>query len=151
MNIKEIASDFTFIGNRISELKLKNDFIYIEDHSALSKEFDVTYDIECINVDESNIWGTINLYVSCLVKEETENSNDTSSELSIKLALNGCFSDNNDVSEEVFKKMLSVNGCAALYSIARSIITSIASQTALNVSIILPMINTFELVEKTED
>ena len=68
MNTKEIKSEFQFVGNSICNLDLHNDFISIPDGN-LSKEFDVSYDIESINEDETDIWGTINLYVDCFIKQ----------------------------------------------------------------------------------
>lgn len=48
--------------------------------------------------------------------------------------------------------MLAVNGCAALYSIGRGIISDITSQMSMEGSgtILLPMINTFELRENSK-
>lgn len=148
MNTKEIKSEFQFIGNSICSLDLHNDFISIPD-SDLSKEFDVSYDIESINEDENNIWGTINLYVNCIIKQNEETDMDELPEFNLKLVLNGCFTDVKGISKEDFEKLLSINGCAALYSVARSIIISITAQSVVSGSIVLPMINVFKLNEKS--
>ena len=141
MNIKDIKSEFQFIGNNIRKIDLHNDFIIIPDENV-SKEFEVQYDIESINKDESGTWGTINLYVNCTIKTTDENE---SPEFNLNLVLNGGFKDVKDISEEDFKKSLSINGCAALYSIARSIVMMISSQSAISGNIVLPMINVFKL------
>lgn len=148
MNTKEIKSEFQFVGNSICSLDLHNDFISIPD-GDLSKEFDVRYDIESINEDETDIWGTINLYVDCVIKPNDETDTDELPEFNLKLVLNGCFKDVKGISKEDFVKLLSINGCAALYSVARSIIMSISAQSVVNGSIVLPMINVFKLNEKS--
>ena len=148
MNTKEIKSEFQFIGNSICSLDLHNDFISIPD-SNLSKEFDVSYDIESINEDENDIWGTINLYVHCIIKQNEEADTDEPSKFDLKLVLNGCFTDVKGVTKEEFEKFLSINGCAALYSVARSIIISVTAQSVVSGSIVLPMINVFKLKKKS--
>lgn len=150
MNTEKIKSAFQFVGNSINVLDLQNDFISIPD-SNLSKEFDVSYKIESINEDEANIWGTINLYVACLLKLDGESDNDESPNLSLNLILNGCFKDVKGISKEEFEKSLSINGCAALYSVARSIIISISAQSVISGSIVLPMINVFRLHEENTE
>ncbi len=148
MNTKEIKSEFQFVGNSIYNLDLHNDFISIPD-GDFSKEFDVSYDIESITEDENDIWGIINLYVDCVIKPNAETDTDELSEFNLKLILNGCFKDVKGISKEDFTKLLSINGCAALYSVARSIIISISAQSVVSGSIVLPMINVFKLNEKS--
>ena len=69
----------------------------------------------------------------------------------MKLVLNGCFKDVKGINKEDFIKLLSINGGAALYSVARSIIISISAQSVVSGSIILPMINVFKLNEKNTE
>ena len=150
MNVNGIKSDFQFVGSSIIRLSVSNDFVAFPDSSALDKNIDVSYDILETSKDEDNIWGTIDLYIECSVSDCNSNENEANSVCTISLSINGCFIDNPSLDETTFKKMLSVNGCAALYSIARSFIMSVSSQLSVNCNITLPMINTFKLVEKSE-
>lgn len=144
MNTENIKSNFQFLGNTIADLTLHNEFIALPTQE-LSGSFDVQYDIIDIQRSEKEMFGSINLYVACELEEsEVEEPR----KYKISLTVNGAFTDDKDINEEDFKKLLSVNGCASLYSIARSIITSITSQSVVSGSVILPMINVFKMVEQ---
>lgn len=151
MNVNNVISEFQFIGSSINRLSVSNDFVVFPDSSTLDKNIDVSYDILEISKDDDNIWGTIDLYIECNISDCNSNENETDNVCAISLSINGCFTDNSSLDENTFKKRLSVNGCAALYSIARSFIMSVSSQLSVNCNITLPMINTFKLVEKSED
>ncbi len=146
MNIETIQSNFQFIGNTIRELNIHNDFVNLPKEDA-KREFDVSYDIESITIEDNEAWGIINLYVNCSVTSTTTDDDDKPDEYEISLVLNGCFKDD-ITNEDKFKEMLEINGCAVLYSIARSIITSVSSLTLFDGSITLPMINVFEMIKK---
>ena len=65
--------------------------------------------------------------------------------MSVKIYIQGCFTDSADISESSFREMLGLNGCAALYSIARAQIINLTSQAMNGGQLILPMINFFEM------
>ena len=146
MNTETIKSEFQFIGNSIEALNIHNDFIMLPD-DGLTKQIDVSYAIKNISKDKDGIWGIVNLYVDCSLVSDKKDESDEQGEFKIGLILNGCFTDKKDISNEEFEKMLKINGCAAMYSIARSIIIGISSQSVVDGSIILPMINVFKLHE----
>ena len=150
MNVNEISSDFQFVGSRVCELSVKNDFVFFPENSSLSKNIDVSYEIVDISTDDTSVLGILNLYVTCKISEVETDKVDTNN-CNIYLALNGCFISGTKTDSNIFKQMLSVNGCAALYSIARSFIMSLSAQISINCNIVLPMINTFRLVEKSEE
>lgn len=148
MNINNIESEFQVLGSRIVSLKLSNDFVCLNlSEDGLKREFDVSYEILDVTDEENTLNGIIQLNVSVLISSENSN------EYKLALSLEGCFLDSKIKDEEQFKKVLSINGCTCLYSIARAIITSISSQSCLGNCIVLPMINTFKLVseEKVQD
>ena len=147
MNTDNIKSNFQFIGNSITSLNIHNDFVALPE-SDVSKRVDVSYDIQNAGEDEDGIWGMVNLYVDCSLVAESEDETDKPKAYSVRLVLNGCFTDNKDVPFEEFEKMLKINGFAALYSVARSIIISISAQSVVSGSIVLPMINVFKLHKK---
>ena len=149
MNIKNIESDFTFIGHRITKLNLENDFIALTDRN-IEKEFDVFYEIDEISKQDDKILGTIDLTVLCRVTDAEAAEDEAPSKCNIALTINGCFIDSANVSIDKFKEMLGLNGCTALYSIARGIITGITAQSMLEGNITLPLINIFKLVKSTE-
>ena len=147
MNVNECLSDFQFIGSSVRKLEINNNYVYLseEEWKQAISNIDVNYSIEDISKDEENdnIFGIINLNLALSIESSEK-------KISVLLVLQGCFSgkSSNDVN---FKQLLSLNGCTALYSIARSIVASTLSQCISGRQIILPMINVFKMVEGNND
>lgn len=57
------------------------------------------------------------------------------------MSIEGCFTAPDEIGEELFKKMLQINGITSLYSIARGFIQSTTSQTLMTGNVLLPMFN----------
>ena len=149
MNTKNIESDFKFVGQQITKLNLENDFVSLSDRNT-KNEFDVFYEIDEITKHDDKIWGTINLTVLCKITDTEETEDSSPLKCNISLTINGCFIDSANVSIDKFKEMLGLNGCTALYSIARGIITGISAQSMLEGNITLPLINILQLVKSAE-
>lgn len=149
MDINTIKADLQMIGSRIIDLKIKNDFVFLDLNSEnIRKGIDITHEIsESYYLDENllgrNLILDINLAIKDVVDEEEV-------ELCINLSLEGCFSISSGGTEEELEAMVGVNGVAALYSIARGIISSITSQTCANGTITLPMINAYEMQNQSK-
>lgn len=149
MNINEIVSDFQIIGHSIKALSIENDFIYMDStDDNLQREFNVSYEMSDPfdpNLENDSIGGSVTLYI------DTRTFNDECT-ASVHLELEGGFILKGSKSVEQLNKMLSVNGCAALYSIGRGIISGITSQMAVDGTgtILLPLINAFELRHEDE-
>lgn len=137
MDVKNSMSDFQFIGNTIKKLELYNNYISLNDVKELNKCINVDYKIDEIDddADEKYVYGTLTLFIDV----------DVSEGLQLNMDIQGCFKASQETSKEEFNKMLSINGCAALFSIARSIIVSVTSQSLVQGSILLPMVNIFNL------
>ena len=147
MNTDTIKSSFQFIGNQIKNISLKNDFVELHSTENLKRLMDVTYEITDVHLepDVDKILGVVDLHVWC--KAEDSESGD---EIALEMCVSGCFIDDIDVKEDDFKEMLSLNGCAALYGIARAIIISLSSQAMDGGQLILPMVNFFRLKDNLE-
>lgn len=145
MNVEKIKSGFQLLATSILKLDFKNNFVIMNDSIKVERTLDTSYDINDITHDEEEnlLMGTITLNVLALIKSEE-------AEMNINMNLQGCFISEKTDDIEAFKKMLGINGCATLYSIARSIILSITSQACAGAHVLLPMINIFELNESSE-
>ena len=106
----------------------------------IKRKIDVSY-----NVDEpftapagnGEYICTIRLKVEVEIEREGKKAN-------IRLVTEGAFVlDQND--KETLKTMTSINGSAALYSIARGIIASVSGQMCEGGGIIIPMLNVYEM------
>ena len=150
MNINEIVSDFQIVGHRIQALSLENDFAYFDPgDEKLCREVNVTYQLSDpfdFDDDKDSIGGAVTLYIDVSVYDEEKSA-------TVHLELEGGFSLNGSRDAEQLRSMLEVNGCAALYSIARGIIAGVTSQMSVNgtSTILIPMINTFELRDSAEE
>lgn len=142
MDINECLSNFQFIGSSVRHLEVNNNHVYIseEEWKQIIPNIDVNYSIEDISIDEESksLFGIINLNLMLSIESSEKKT-------SVSLVLQGCFSDKPS-NKENFKQLLSLNGCTALYSIARSIVASTLSQCVSGHQIILPMINVFKMV-----
>ena len=144
MNINEIASDFQILGHSIKRFNIVNEFIYLDSaDNSINREFNVSYELsEPFDnaLDKEALCGAVTLFIDVTISNEGNTS-------SVHLELEGGFMLKNCRESEKLNEMLAVNGCAALYSIGRGIISGVTSQMAIDGSgtIMLPMINTFEL------
>lgn len=150
MGINNYLSDFQFVGSTVKDLFFKNDFISYAETDELERTIDVSYEVEDI-IDspehEHLIMGILLLHVKVKIQGDNSSSQKKKNDLDLSITLEGCFH-SNTLEEEKFKEMLEINGCATLYSIARSIIISITSQSFANGPCILPMINVYNMVDQ---
>lgn len=142
----DIQSDFQMIGNQIISISLKNNFLELPDSENLNLEMSAEYEIESTIKHDSCYIGVINLTVKAEAKEKGKKK-----KISITICISGGFGDSHPENEESFRNMLSLNGCAALYSIARAQVISLSSQSMNGGQLILPMINVFKMKEKKEE
>lgn len=139
MDINNHIADFQFSGKSIKELSVTNDFVNTNDSDDFSRTVDVDYEIKDISERENRKVAIMYLFVNTSVARDEKSTK-------IKYVVEGCFSVSSNTSDEDFITMLSVNGCTALYSIARADIVSISSHIFNSGKIVLPMVNVWELV-----
>lgn len=147
MNIENIKANLQIIGTRIAKLNINNEFVFIDlNDENITREIDVSYalspafDVE----DGENLTAqNILMYIRLKITDGELHAN-------IDLDLEGDFIfDGTD--KEQLRDMLTVNGTATLYSIARGIISSITSHMCANGTLLLPMINMFKLREELDN
>lgn len=150
MDINTVKANLQMIGSRIIDLEIKNNFVYLDLNSeTIRREIDVTHDIsELYYLDENLLAKNLILDIDLKVGDVLE---DEELEMCVKLKLEGCFSIGAKGTEDELTELIHVNGVAALYSIARGIISSLTSQTCVNGTVLLPMINVFGLQSQIEE
>lgn len=138
MNIENITADFQLIGTRIAKLTIDNEFTLIDlNDEALTREIDVSYDVSPVFTVNGLMAQNIMMYIRLKVSNGE-------SYTTIKLDLEGCYIFGGKDKEQLYE-MITINGTATLYSIARGMISSITSHMCTNGTLILPMINMFKL------
>lgn len=145
MNGSEIKAKFQMIGNRIINLNIDNSFIYVDlEDDSIERSLDISYELsEPFYFEDGSLGGNVTMYIEVSLESED-------CFMQVHLEIEGCFNIDEEGTEEELKEMLSVSGTAALYSIARGIISGVTSQTCTNGTLLLPMMNMFELRKKTE-
>lgn len=145
MNGSEIKARLQMLGSRIIKLDIKNDFVYVDlEDEDIERTLDVSYELsDPITFDDGTLAGKVVMSITACV-ENMEHL------MKVHLELEGCFIFDEDGTEEELREMLSISGTAAIYSIARGIISGITSQTCANGTLLLPMVNMFELKKKQE-
>ncbi len=140
---EEIKSDFQMVSSCIKYISLKNDFYMLPEPERLSFIADAEYDEIHISRNETGGFkGTIDLTVTATAK--LKKSKD---KICIRICMKGIFMDSEAKEEEAFEQFLTLNGCASLYAIARSMIISLSSQSMSGGELILPMVNFFRMKE----
>ena len=136
MNTKDVAASFQLISTSIRKLNISNSFYEYSEHKDGERTVDLAYDIvDQRYVEEKNKrMGLLDLHISLLCKVVEEG-------FTIEMVLRGVFQAEPEISEETFTHMLRLNGCAALYSIARASVSSISTQLFSIGNIVLPMVN----------
>ncbi|MEG1470311.1 MAG: hypothetical protein RSC31_06670 [Anaerovoracaceae bacterium] len=66
------------------------------------------------------------------------------------MEIEGCFELESSNDENLLKEMLQINGSAALYSVARGIISSVTSHMCTNGTVLIPMLNMYELKSESK-
>lgn len=144
MNVKEVSSDFQFLGNRIVEFAIKTEN---STPGKLEMNADIDYNINDIDEKDEVLTGTLDFIVNIQGK-----SNDGSTPLSIKLIMEGGFiASKEKIDINVFKDMIEKNGLIALSQISRSYLISATSLSGISPAIKLPMINVFSLIKKKKE
>lgn len=136
---KNYISAFQYLGSRITDVKIKNDFIELGNSNNIKKSIDVSHEI--ISIEEINngesLSGVIKVNIKVIEKIDNHKYN-------VTMSIEGCFAAPVEIGEDTFKKMLQINGITSLYSIARGFIQSTTSQTLISGNILLPMFNVAE-------
>lgn len=140
MDLKEIMSEFQLVNTTIIKLDINNEILNYSEFEPGERKIDVGYSIGERFDNEEQLIGVLDLHtrIECDFDGCTIN---------IEEVLRGIFTAPRNMDEAIFKKMLSANGCASLYSIARANISTITSQAFASGCIVLPMVNFIRFYE----
>ena len=136
MNTKNVEASFQLLSTSITNLSANNSFYSYDERKPGEKTIDVAYDIvdQRFLEDRQKRMGILDLRVIL----ESKVGEDL---ISLAMTIRGVFQAEQVIDENTFYNMLRINGCAALYSIARAAISSISTQLFSVGNIVLPMVN----------
>lgn len=144
MNIDNVKANLQMVGTRIVSLDMKNMFVFIENtNENINRKIDVSYNVDepfAHPAGQGEYMCTVRLNVAIEIEQKGKKA-------TINLVTEGAFvSDEND--KDTLREMSSINGAAALYSIARGIIASITGQMCEGGAVLIPMLNVYEMNKK---
>ena len=138
ININEIVADFFLVGCTIRKLNIVNDIIFLagQERMQLSMAVEPTYQ----GIRDNKHSGIIKMQIDV----SAEKKDDQSRNATISVIIEGRFDASDSMDEERFRQLLSVNGAAALYSIARGKLEAITGSVFVNGKVELPFVNFIE-------
>lgn len=145
MNLNKVASDLFFCGCTVKELHLKNTIVNLPPESNVNIQMGLSID----NIKNDKSSGGLLGYVNLSLDLDTNIPDIKEARCDFHIVLEGCFSTTH-LERDDFEKMLSINGGATLYSIARSQILDITSNAFLTGKLLLPMVNMIEFFEESK-
>ena len=138
MNTKEakVESPFQLIRTFVSSLSIQNTCLETSLNTNGERKIDVSYEILHKSITDDNNHLAL---LAMTIKIETKTDDGL---FDLDMTIQGVFTASaKDTPEKVFIKMLRVNGCSALYSVARGVICSISSQLFTGGNVIIPLVN----------
>lgn len=146
MDKLENCSPFQIISHRIIDVDYQNDFITLPEDNSVKRNIQTGVDISDYFVIEENQIGILRLSCEVTIKRFEERK--LKNKLICKVVAEGVCRADIQMTEDEFKRMMKVNGAAALYSITRGFIISLTSQAFPDGKVIIPLIN---FVQKRKD
>ncbi len=142
---KEVASNFQFVGNRVSNFNFETKIIDIKGQRiAVNYEFD--YNVTDCGVRDDKHFGIIEFIIRGKAKAGKAIL------FRIDLTMEGAFLGNQSaLSNALFEEMLELNGIITLSQISRSFLLSVTSQSGINPPVRLPMINVVDLIKRKKE
>ena len=135
MNINKVSADLQLLNTRITKLTVRNSLAEFNETHPGKKTIDVTYNIVESGTMPDGVHRAILDLKVCLKAKFKDGS------FSVTSIIRGAFQGAPALSENAFNDMLTINGCAALYSIIRGTISIISTQLFSNGNIVLPLVN----------
>lgn len=149
MNAKEFESSFQFLGSKVNKFSQTNDFYSMTADMDLDRTIDIEYSTSSIDEKDSRFYGALTLYIKIDVKEKQRNNPKKKYKGTLEIV--GFFAANREIGKETFAKMLEVNGCASLFSVARAFFISVSAQSMLDGQITLPLLNIVNMSKKKSE
>lgn len=142
MDAKKIKAPIQLVGTSIVDLHINNGFVAYNEMTSGEKSIDVAYAVRDIRLsqDQTKKNGLLDLIISLSATIDGRT-------FELRMVIRGFFEIPAENEDADFKKMLEINGCAALYSMARASVSSISTQLFTVGNIVLPLVNFIRFYE----
>jgi len=135
MNFNQVSTGIFFLDSAVRKLKLENDIF------VLDKDAKRTLGL---NIHEPKLTKQEKTFLGQLLIDFTIEIEQDEYKCKIELSLEGVFDSAEGMPKEEFKKLVAVNGAAALIGIARGKIEGITATAFADGKVTIPLINVYD-------
>lgn len=136
MEFNLVTSGIELVGTTVKILTVNNNIVDIEKEAKRSFG---------LNINEPYFEKMDDRFFSRMIIDfEIDVEQSESQNCKIQLSLEGAFVSEPDIDEDVFRQLVTVNGAAAIISIARGKIEAVTSNIFNNGKIVIPFVNVID-------
>lgn len=133
MELNVVASGIEIVGATVKTITVENNIVDIERGAKRSFGLNIN-EPQFENIGES-------FFAQMTVDFDIEIEQSEDQKCKIKLALEGAFISRDGIDEDAFKKLVIINGAAAIIGIARGRIEAMTASVFNNGKIVIPFVN----------
>ena len=133
MELNYVTTGIELIGTTIKAINIENSIVDIEQDAK--RNFGLNINEPCFSTIENRFCSQMSIDFEVEMEQSEEQK------CKIELTLEGAFISNQGVEEDAFKKMVIINGAAAIIGIARGKIEAISSNVFNNGKVVIPFVN----------
>ncbi len=142
MKLNCIVSELELIGTTIKVLEISNNIIDIE--KGGERKFGLYINEPQFQKEEGILYGQMLIDIELDIKQSDEE------ECKIQFSIEGAFASAENIDEDTFKRLVIVNGAAALIGVARGKIETISANVFNNGKIVIPFVNVVDYYKSLE-
>lgn len=136
MKFNYVSTGIQLIGTKIQKLEVDNNIINIEKEAKRS--FSLNINEPHFEEDKGQLFAQMVIDFEVQVEQTDDQT------MTLEMSLEGAFVSDEDAKEEEFKKLVAVNGAAAIIGIARGKIETLTANIFNDGKVVIPFINVVE-------
>lgn len=137
MNISQITAGIELICCSVRKLSISNNLINLKNDDQMQLDIDMLPLYDGFEDQEHHGRVILHLHITSVRKDKGQDTD-------ISITFEALFRSTTEMEKEIFLEMLTINGSAALYSIARGKLESISASVFEEGKIELPFLNIIE-------
>lgn len=143
MALNYVVDDIELLGTTVRKLIIENSIVDVEKDGK--RNFGMCINEPKFQKTEEGLFGQI------LIDFEVEINQSEEKVCKIQLSLEGAFLSERNIGDEQFKKMVVVNGAAALIGIARGKMEAISANIFNSGKIVIPFVNVIDYYKECSE
>ncbi len=133
MELNVVAAGIELIGTTVKSMNVENNIVDVEKDAKRSFG---------LNINEPHFEKTENsFFAQMTIDFDIEIDQSENQKCKVKLSLEGAFISRDNIEEDAFKRLVIINGAAAIIGIARGRLEAITAAIFNNGKIVIPFVN----------